>query len=235
MKIKIIVITILTTISLQVLGQERKNREKLSFDSTSGTLLIAKGWALNPVLGEWIDYDNVISDNKDYKTKYKILQGANMMSETSQNFQIVQTKTINYKGTNYYVLIIDKWSGTYEYPSIQQDWYKFKETFGYIYTKEEYQKLNNINTLIELKTKFKVNIGSKYEKYDETNFLDLIQTELSLEKGKYPLEYTFPIMKSNEGAIRFYLPEIFTTKNKYDFEKKYFETDFESFSKIILK
>jgi hypothetical protein len=236
MKIKLTLITLLLTGTLfQVFGQERTNREKLSFDTISGILSKATGWANNSTLGEWIDYENVISDSKDYKDKYKSLQGEYMMSRISQNFQKVQTRTITYKGTTYYVLIVDKWSGRYEYPNIQQDWYTFKQTIGYIYTKAEYQKLLNIESLVELKTQYMVSIGSKYDKYDETKFLDLIQTELAQEKSKYSTEYTFPIMKSKEGAIRFYLPESFSTYSKYDFEKKYFETDFESFTKIILK
>jgi len=236
MKFKLTLITILMIGSLfQVFGQERTNREKLNFYTTSGTLLKATGWAYNSTLGEWIDYENVISDDKDYKVKYKSLQGAYMMSHTSQNFQKVQTRTVTYKGTTYYVLIVDKWIGRYEYPSIREDWYKFEETIGYIYTKDEYQKLLNIETLVELKTRYMISIGSKYEKYDETKFLDLIQTEMSQEKSKYSTEYTFPIMKSKEGNIRFYLPERFSTYSKYDFEKEYFETDFESFTKIILK
>jgi hypothetical protein len=234
--LKLSLITLLTVVSIiQVFGQERSNREKLSFEATSGTIEKATGWANNTTLGEWIDYENVISDDKDYKVKYKSLQGAYMMSHISQNFQKVQTRTVTYKGTTYYVLIVEKWSGRYEYPSIRENWYEFKETIGYIYTKEEYQKLLNIESLVELKNQYIVNMGSKYEKYDEIKFLDLIQTELSKEKNKYSSEYTFPIMKSKEGAIRFYLPDGFSKYSKYDFDKKYFETDFESFTKIILK
>jgi hypothetical protein len=220
---------------LQIYGQERANREKLSFVTTSKTILKAMGWAKNTTLGEWVDYENVISDDKNYKVKYKSLQGPYMMSKTSQSFQKVQTRTISYKGIIHYVLLVDKWSGQYEYPAIQEDWYQYKETIGFIYTKEEYQKLFNIENLVELKTKFKISMGSKYEKYDETIFLDLIQTELTDEKSKYSVEYTFPIMKSKEGAIRFYLPDSFSTYSKYDFEKEYFETDYESFEKIVLK
>ena len=236
MKIKLTLITLLLTGTLfQVFGQERTNREKLGFDTISGILTKATGWANNSTLGEWIDYENVISDSKDYKDKYKSLQGAYMMSHINQNFQKVLTKTLNYKGKTYYVLIVDKWNGRYEYPSIRENWYEFKQTIGYIYTTEEYQKLLNLEKLVELKTRYMVSIGSKYEKYDETVFLDLIQTELSKEKSKYSPEYNFPIMKSKEGAIRFYLPESFTSYSKYDFEKKYFEIDFDSFTKIIIK
>ena len=236
MKFKLTLITLLLTgFLLQVIGQERTNREKLSFNTSSGSLSKATGWAFNSTLGEWIDYENVISESRDYKDKYKLLQGEWMMSRISQNFQKVQTKTVTYKGTTYYVLVVDKWSGRYEYPSIKEDWYIFKQTIGYIYTKEEYQKLLNIESLVDLKTQYMVSMGSKYEEYNETNFLDLIQTELSKEKSKYSAEFTFPVMKSKEGTIRFYLPDYFSTYSKYDFKKEYFETDFENFTNIILR
>ncbi|WP_330443137.1 hypothetical protein [Flavobacterium sp. C4GT6] len=236
MKLKLILITLLLTGSIvKVFGQERVNREKLNFETTSDTLIKATGWAYNSTLGEWIDYENVISDDKDYKDKYESLQGAYMKSKTSQNFQKVQTKTVTYKGTTYYVLIVNKWNGRFEYPSIREDWYEYEQTFGYIFTKQEYQKLLKIENLIELKTKYMVSMGSKYQKYDEQKFLDLIQTEISTEKRKYSTEYTFPVMKSTEGTIRFYLPASFSTQSNNIFEKKYFETDFENFSKIIIK
>jgi hypothetical protein len=219
----------------QAFGQERTNREKLIFETASGTLINAIGWANNTTLGEWVDYVNVISHDKDYKLKYKSLQGAYMMSNTRQNFIKIQTKTVTYKGAKYYVLMVDKWNGRYEYPSIQQDWYEYKETIGYIYTEKEYQKLFNLVSLVELKTQYIVKLGSKYENFDETKFLDLIQTELSQEKSKYSDEYIFPVMKSKEGAIRFYVPDIFITYSNYDFENKYFETDLENFTKIIIK
>ena len=229
------VLILLLLFPIVLFGQDRINREKLNFDKISETLEKSTGWEYNSTLGEWIDFDNVISQEKDYNDKYKSLQGRYMMSKTSQNFLKIQTKSVVYKGTEYFMLIIDKWSGRYEYPAIQRDWYEFQLTVGYIFSKEEYQKLQNIENLIELKTQYIVTLGSKYEKYDEVKFLDLIQTALQTEKSKYSSEYTFPILKSTEGVILFYLPEIFSSYSKYNFDKKYFETSFENFSKIILK
>jgi len=232
MKYKLILISLYMTFSIShIYGQERTNRVKLTFEKTSETLLKAIGWSYNSTLGEWIDYANVISDEKEFKNEYKSLQGAYMMSQTSQNFLKMLTRTVTFKGTTYYVIIIDKWSGQYEYPAIKEDWYEFKETSGYIYTKEEYQKLFSFESLIELKTKYIVSMGSKYENYNEIVFLDLIQTELSKEKSDYSFSYTFPFLKSKEGAIRFYLPDYST----HDFEKEYFEADFDSFKKIVIK
>lgn len=217
-------------------GQERVNREKLSFDTTSLVLSKANGWAFNSVSGEWVDYENVISDVKDYKEKYASLQGEWMMSRISQNFKTIQTKTFTYKGTSYFIIMVTKWSGAYKYPNIKEDWYTFELTIGYIFTKEEYQKLFNINNSLELKTKRVVYLGSKYESYDETKFLDLIQLELSKETNIYSIEYKFPILKSEEGAIRFYLPDYFSKyTGKIDFEKAYFETKQEDFELFLIK
>jgi hypothetical protein len=233
MKLKSTVLTIVMFLTIiQIFGQERINREKLSFETTSEVLTEATGWAYDSIHGEWINYKNVIIDSKDYKDKY--LQGRSMMSRVSQNFLKVQTKIVSLKGVKYYVLVVNKWDGRYQYPSIKENWYTFKQTIGYVFSESEYQKLLNIENVIELKTKNVVTLNFSYEKYDETKFLYLIQTELSKESSKYSTDYIFPIMKSKEGAIRFYLPVLvyFLTS---DFEKGYFETDIENFSKIIIK
>jgi hypothetical protein len=81
MKKSYVLIFILFFLTQQVFGQERTNREKLSFvTSSENKLSKATGWAYNTALGEWVDYENVISDDKDFKVKYKSLQGAYMMS-----------------------------------------------------------------------------------------------------------------------------------------------------------
>jgi hypothetical protein len=79
-----------------------------------------------------------------------------------------------------------------------------------------------------------VAMGSKYESYNENNFLDLIQTELATKKNQYSREYIFPVMKSKEGLIRFYLPEDFSNYSSYNFDIRYFESDVENFNKILI-
>ena len=64
---------------------------------------------------------------------------------------------------------------------------------------------------------------------DEQNILDLIQTTLQKNKKEF-MDFIFPILKSSEGNIRFYVPSL-----KYDFDKAYFETTLENFSKIIIQ
>jgi hypothetical protein len=236
MKLKLAVLSILfVSIYAQTSAQDRINRQKLSFEQTSEVLSKATGWANNSTLGEWVDYQNIISEDKDYKDKYKSSLGETMMSREKQSFLAIQTKTITLNNIKYYVLIVDKWSGKYEYPSIYEDWYTFKQTIGYVFTENEFSKLSNIENITELNTINKVSMGSKYEEYDETVFLDLIQTELSRVKSTSPTEYTFPVMKSENGAIRFYLPDSFSKYSNYDFENEYFETSKDNFNKILIK
>ena len=221
-------------------GQDRVNRDKLSFLNESGKFTSAVGWSYNTTLGEWVDYNNVIENNKSYKEKYKVLQGSYMMSHRTQNFISIQTKTIMFKDNKYYVVLVEKWNGDYKYPNIREDWRIYKTTYGYIFTETEYNKLNNIEDVINLETQYVVSMGSSYEEYDEVVFLDKIQTDLSSEKSKYSTTHTFPIKKAENGDIRFYVPNSFSTSqyslyNKVDFDKEYFETTFDNFIKFIIK
>jgi hypothetical protein len=228
---RISLLLVLLFVPVVLLGQERINREKLKFVKISKPLEKAKGWEYNATRGEWVSYNNVISQNKGK------LNSRTMMSSNSQNFIKIQTKSVTYKGADYFVLIINKWNGEYVSINIHElEWRKYRQTFGYIFSKEEYQKLNNIENLIELKTKYMVSIDifPITKPYSETEFLDLIQTELETGKSENSTVYIFPVLKSTKGDIRFYLPDSFS-KDAYDFDKKYFETSLKSFSRIIIK
>lgn len=236
---KKIILLFIIFLPLISFSQERVNRPKLSFESVSYTLTNATGWAYNSELGEWIDYENVICASKDYKDKYKTLLGKYMMSKYQQNFITIQTKTFSFKDEKYYTLIVDKWAGSYEYPAIQKGWEEYTVKIGYIFTEDEYNKLKNLeNDIIELKTSYSTRFSLRFDKYNEIKFLDLMQAELTREKSKYDSEYILPIMKSKEGNVRFYIPDNFNQRNeynRYNFEEKYFETDIENFSKIIIE
>jgi len=228
---------ILLFLPIVLFGQERINRENLKFDKKSKSLTKATGWEYNAVIGKWIDYNNFISQNTAYKKG--LWSTRNIMSIAKQQFINIQTKSVIYKGTEYFVLIIEKWDGVFENDyyenNIREIWKPFRQTFGYVFSKEEYQKLHNIENLIELKTKYMVSLGTEYEKYNEREFLGMIETALEEEKSENSTEYTFPVLKSTEGTIRFYVPDSFSLDNKYDFDKRYFETSLKDFSKIIVR
>ena len=220
-------------------GQDRVNRSKLSFDQSSEMLTNSIGWSYNETLGEWIDYDNVIDKDKNYKDKYKSLQGAYQMSNNSFKFNNLQVKTLVFEGNKYYILIQDKWTGRYKYPSIQQDWVKFRKVDGLIFNETEYQNLINYKTINFYCV---VEYDLEFEDYNETKFLDLIQTELSKPKDSYDRKYgskwAMMITKTKDNKIRFLTPTILDLIVKYktyDFTKMYFETDMINFNKLIIK
>lgn len=236
---KIILSIILFSLVTNVFSQSRVNRSKLSFSNSSEKLSSSTGWSYNETLGEWIDYENVINKDKDYKTKYKSLRGEYMMSRIKQNFIDIKTKSLSINEEKYFVVMVRKWNGRYKYPSIYEDWYSWEEVQGFIFTENEYSKILNFTGEIKLETNNYVELGSSYEKYDETVFLDLIQNELKSD-NKYSSKYTFPVLKTTSDeleVIRFYVPQVFTKSkfNSYNFEKEYLETSPENFDKIIIR
>jgi hypothetical protein len=68
-------------------------------------------------------------------------------------------------------LTINQYSGKYTYPEVYIDWNHFEQTVGFLLTENEFEKLNKIDSLTELKTKIKISVGSKYEQYNEHFFL----------------------------------------------------------------
>jgi hypothetical protein len=218
-------------------GQDRVNREKLSFLEKSSQLTTSVGWSYNQTLGEWIDYANVIDSDKSYQDKYKTLQGSYHMSRKDQNFISIETKTVLFKDVKYYVLLVEKWNGDFKYPTLREDWRIFKTMYGYIFTETEYNKLNNMSDSVNLETQYTVSMGSFYEKYDEVVFLDKLQNVFSSEIPKYSSTFIFPIRKTENGNIRFHLPRLKTNSryDKIDFNVEYFETPFDNFIKFIIK
>jgi hypothetical protein len=228
----------LALISFASYGQDRINRSKLAFQQSSENLSSSTGWSYNETLGEWVDYNNTIDNDKFFKDKYKSLQGRYQMSKRV-NFNNLQIKTLIFEGTKYYILIHDKWSGRYKYPSIRQDWVEFKKVDGFIFSEAEYQNLLNYKTINFYCV---VEYDLEFEEYNETKFLDLIQTELSKPKDSYDRKYGskwgMMITKTKDEKIRFLTPIILDLAVKYkqfDFTKMYFETDIGNFNKLTIK
>ena len=236
---KVSMVLLFALVTIISYGQDRVNRTKLTFSESSASLTSVVGWKYNETLGEWIDYQNVISNDKDYKTKYTSLQGSYMMSKAENTFNNIQTKTLIYNNKKFYVIIWNRWRGSYEYPAIERDWSEHPYTIGYILEESEF---NNLKNYQEPRIYSIVDYNQKYESYNETKFLDLIQTKLSTSTEKRDYKWILPI-KLNNNKVRFLEPTIETllrntTKSKYwtpiyDFDKEYFETDKDNFSKIL--
>jgi hypothetical protein len=225
MKTKNLILSILISfVFSNIFSQDRVDSVALVFNKQSEQLKNAIGWKYNSESGKWIDNENVISKDK-IKGISKLLK----MSYLGGNFISIETKSLTYNDDIFYVLIIKKVAGEYEYPHIKEGWIYFEKVNGYIFNSVEYSKLTSADSLITLVTKNNISMGSKNEKYDENVFLNLIRKKLA-EKQNYN-EYFFPIIKTKDGLIRFQLP----SSIRFDFKNEYFETDLENFNKIILK
>ena len=68
-KVTVMMMTLMMCLVTSVVsGQDRVNREKLSYSDTSDKLTTAVGWSYNTTHGEWIDYNNMIENDKYCKT-----------------------------------------------------------------------------------------------------------------------------------------------------------------------
>lgn len=232
---RIIVLALLLN-SCLLFGQTKKDSLQIQFSEKSGKLKKATGWGYRYSSDEWIDYPNVICNRHDYKRQYRSEQGSDYMySQYKQNFDSIETKRITKDSLTYYVLIIHKTTGLYKYPNMKIDWYTFKESLGYIFSEEEFSKLDSITEPVELTTKYVVSMGSSRIVYNQNIFQGSIIRELNFEKSKIAPDYIFPVLKSEEGNIHFLTPEHFTKTKNYNFKEAFFEVSLENFEKLLFK
>ena len=152
-----------------------------------------------------------------------------MFSQSYQNFVSIQTKTILYNGIKYYILVVDKWDGYYEYPSIRENWTEVERIYGYIFQESEYMNLLNDSKSQNSKASWLVSIDKSI--YNDIVFLDYIQSALN---GSNYNSYVFRVNKVNTGLIRFQLPG-YGSPDDIEIKDEYFELKIEDFNKIILK
>lgn len=233
MKKGLLICMMICTLGLIAHGQERVNREKIHFTRQSDVLLNATGWAYNETLGEWIDYKNLISSDKDYKTKYKSLCESPYMKSRCSNFNSIQVKSIVYNGEEYVCLIVNAWRGAWKYPAIREDWYEYKVDIFYFLSKKEYSKLFALTNKI---TEIQGWSETKHEydtEPDEDFVISAIKNKKEKKDWRKPEQETFlQIYKATDGNIRF----LFEAPSEYfaGIEKKYFESTEDNWSKLKL-
>ena len=223
---EIIICFLALLISTNSYSQARKNRPDITFENQSEVLSKATGWSYNSTLGEWIDHENVISDSKNKRDP----------SRLSQNFIDMQFKTVVVNNEKYYVLIVQKWAGRYVYPEIYEDWYRWVEFNGYIFSEEQYNRIWSLNTIGSV-INLVIETWTVVRRENADTFLDLIQT--SLLSGFTISKCVFSFMKAeveNEEFIRFYVPECsfsyYDETSYFNFDKEYFEVAPTEFEKL---
>lgn len=233
MRIKIALLLLVLSTCGSAYAQKRVNEQKLVFEAHSKEMTKATGWAYNEEIGEWIENENFISSQPKYLLKGK-KNAKFRMSHTHQNFLSIQTKALTYRDTPCYALIIERYDGEYDGIQREEYWIRWKQTYAYLFTKEEYTKLGQIRDSVKLWTNRMVTMDGR-EKQDEQVFLNKIRSSLS-SKVVTTLRnnYLFNVMRTKEGAIRFLLPETEIYTRFRPFKNRYFEAPVKEFYKIIL-
>jgi len=226
-KVFFILLSLILTFNL--FSQARVNAERPVFlQEESYTLTEAVGWRYYKSIGEWISNNNVITVSKNSS-------GSVAASQALDNFKSMQIRTISYQNVRYYLLIINKWRGYWRYPNIKEDWIVTNAFEGYIFSANEYDKLKNIEGLITPVAL--ANVDLTYCRNDNERLDKIIEVLLRPST----VVYIFPILKSEEGNIRFNLPNMVSNpsnRNSYygypfNFDESYFETDLDNFNRIL--
>jgi len=212
---------------LSITAQERINAPKQSFEVISDKFTDATGWYYNEIKGEWIDNKNLICKDK-IESIYTY-----HASKEDNNFISIQTKKLLHNNTFYYAIFLSKYKGYYKYPNIQSDWTITTDNAIYIFSKNEFDKIKNIDGEIVLTSIYKLDLLSINDSDNEV--INKISNLLDKEVSKYPTKFYFKIKKADDGSIRFLIPNFYFTIDKIDFEKRYFEATFENFEKIMIE
>lgn len=224
--ITLISIIILSTITLNIYGQDRVNRTKLSFQEESTKLTSVTGWGYDNEAGEWIDCQNFIECQK----KYQSYTSPSWISHNDNNIISLQFKTVKYNNNIFHILVWERWDGHYLYPEIYEDWRFYKVKKFMVFTEDDMNKLHNLTNDVYVLEIYTITKG-----YDNSNIedVDVIQTGLNKMNDDSIFtklrKETIKIYKATDGSIRF----AFGYKN---IERAYFEiTEKEYMDLITLK
>ena len=222
-----VILIILIFFSIQTFAQQRIDKPNLQFEKSSQIMKQADGWCLN-AYGKWIKNSNLVCAMVAKTSAEKSV----LSCDEHQSFIDAQNKIITYDSVTYNILIIRRYIGHYKYQTIEQGFYTSIQTEGYIFSKEEFAKLENLTDSVKCQY-----IGKVDCECTSNEFIRLLENKLSSNDDSYQFCY-FPVRKSTEGKIRFYIPDCFLGRNILhpdpNFNQSYFETDINNFNKLFL-
>jgi hypothetical protein len=217
-------------------AQSRINKSTLNFDSESGKITNVLGWELNDISGKWIKNNNVIHPRKCATWE---------LSHKAQCFKWIQIRSLYFQEEKHYVLLYEKLSGEYEYPSIYEGWEEEMRTYFFIFTDKDFQKLK---TLLSAKTGTNIlfsnhlsgYITDRWETLGEGNLYNddtlLGKIRNTLESPNYS-ESCFIInsqMVDDKSVVRFRLPQSCLTAESW-MKSGYFEVESSKFMELLIE
>ena len=224
-----IAITISFFCTITCFGQDRVNREKITFGNSGAILNKVTGWAYNESVGEWIKFDNLLSSWKGdakYTEERTGTPSRVVMSRRYNNIISLQFKTLTVNDIPYYVLVWEKWTGAYKYPHIKEVWEWWTTKLFMMFTVEDMEKLKNVTNnpiTITVPTPSRGRIDTYSS--DE----DVIQTEMN---SNIQLKSSIVIYKATDGSIRFLFQKDLDSLGR-TIEKQYFEITEADYLKLL--
>lgn len=225
---------------LNIHSQSRENKELITFSTKSQKLTKAIGWKLNSETGKWISNKNVILERKCT---------ISWVSHEFQNFNWMQFAKIEFNNEDYFVLLLEKQSGSYKYKSINEGWQSENRTYFYILQADSFNDLiQNIEAKSGKDHTLKCNLnGYITDKYKILGGEHLYIDENLLAKITKELEKTYtsdsslniePCLVINSqttdgiDVVRFRIPDICYLSEER-MKTSYFEVEINEFKEIF--
>ena len=206
---RIIIVIVLCFIWNCVFCQERVNRVPILYDSISQQKLTnAIKWTYYSYSGEWHSQKNIRDEG---------------------NFSSIQSKTITIDSVKYFVLYVETKQGAYDYPELRIGYHTFNMDELWIFTKDDFNKLFEINNNISVIPYLNTSVLSR-EREEDDIYNGIKHRFLSDERY-------IGIYEATDGSIRFTFG--WYKYNKKDviksMETKYFEVSQEEWMKLYIE
>lgn len=167
-----------------------------------GQLVKSTGWLLNPE-GQWISRPNRIPSYLD--NNFKTLLDYEYEGLGIDNFISYQIRDIKIKDSTYSILIKRYKDGYYKYSAIKEGWYNYNSVVFYVFSKNEWVKLDRIvNDSINL---IKVN-------YLYSNSIDWINNETYISDIQKEIVKEIDKKGDNEEGAKFIIFHVAPYKKK---------------------
>jgi hypothetical protein len=218
---KLLVLLIVLS-SIVSYGQDRINKQAISWDEVSIPFTSAVGWQYSNSEGKWKSQINCICEKVEIKYE--------------QHFFDLQIKSVTYNGKKYFILIQKKRGVDWEYPSIGRGFRTYVQHIAFLFKDGEYEKLKSLQDTTTINLFHLAETGWYEVTYEKVNVDKYIRDSIrehfeNMDKGETLYEssfYTFKMNKTknlNKDVIRFLLPEASSySYSDFDITKTYFET-----------
>ena len=225
MKKVFMMIAIMICLVTMAFSQERVIKETASFIGNVGQLSTATGWRLSTDK-EWLSLSKTIP--QDLLSEHKNLLTYEEYGLGDDNFISYTMKKMSHEGKSYCVLIKMYRDGRYKYPNIREDWFEYTSTIAYIFTEEEFNKINVIDNKINL---IEISLVDVIVLRCNTD-ISLILTKFQPGANTVSKLYLYIASYKEKNIVQFQIKD-----NNYRMDKSfgnyYYETDYTSFDNFI--